>query len=188
MTRGQDAKGCLMFIAVFFVLAFVGSLVREAYLSITEPFYYTFKQYAHIVARKKVDEPYIRGKIVAVNISKGEKPWYFGKVEEALPPDLRARTPAELGTAILIEEQYGPLCVAIIPSVGPMTFSRNYDCTCDDISIVDVSIRAVIDKKHFCEEQSPSTTTGSAAAGPDSKKVAAPAEQVLEYLLSLPRV
>jgi len=97
----SPAQGCLTIIALVGIVLFGVWIYEKA----TDPFYGKLGKYDQIAARQIVDAPYLCGKVVVVSASDGG---LFSRAEldkdlqRAIPADLRAQRPDDVGTVILV--------------------------------------------------------------------------------------
>jgi hypothetical protein len=179
MNEDRGKMGCLKLLGGFLVLCIAIWVSRI----ITDPFHGEYDQYIQITAKQSVDVPYLRGKIVAVSPEWGllagpEK----HRLQSALPADLQAHRPDDVGTAILLQSGHQSVGDCIYKN-GPNAGQREGDAfrICYRVIIIDMSIRAIIHQQDLCGADPSATEKDSVCAGPD------PLPQVLSYILSLPR-
>ncbi|MBZ5533257.1 MAG: hypothetical protein LAO20_17650 [Acidobacteriia bacterium] len=160
----------------FFLLGNVAHLYKRA----TDPFYGKCEQYRTITARQDVRNPYLRGKVVAINASDTSHEDF--ELQEALPADLRAARPENVGT-VVIREFYAAYRGYYAPRSGPDTGKNMGPANrqCYKVSIIDLSIRSIIKQQNFCGGLPPENCPNADCVGSE------PLSDVVAYLVALPR-
>lgn len=164
-------------VGAFILAGNVAHLYRRA----TDPFYRKCEQYRAITARQDVRTPYLRGKVVAINASDTSHEDF--ELQEALPADLRAARPENVGT-VVFREFYAAYRGYYTPRNGPdagKNLGGSADRQCYKVSIIDLSIRSIIVQQNFCGGLPPEKCPDTHCVGSD------PLPDVVAYLVALPR-
>lgn len=180
MSEGKNRTGCFVVVGCLIVLVIALLVIRE----IKSPIHAEYESYIYITATQNADVPYLRGKTVAVLVDPtlNSLPEVFDQLQRALPADLQAHRPEDVGTAIRLQRSQRSVGYCVYKD-GPKAGQRAGDAyrQCYRLSIIDVSIQAVIHQQDFCGGDPPPTVEAGPCAGSD------PFPEVVAYILTLPR-
>jgi hypothetical protein len=124
------------------------------------------------ITRTQVGDPYLKGKIIAIDKNRN----IIDKLYYDLSEELRANTPEEVGTIVWL--QCDENVVGYYGSTQTEGSEATY-WTCD-VTIIDKSIPAILEKRNFAGAPPPSKSAGSGTGGK-------PTKEIIDYLVSLPR-
>jgi hypothetical protein len=171
--KKQDTGASCLLLLVIIIAALVFFGIRSGFRRLrSAPFEKHLSEYASIrgLEREQAAEAYIRGKIVAVNRSENQ----IDDIYFDLPQELRAAQPEEVGTVVWLE--WGA------DRIGMYTDGAGaYAHTCK-VTIIDMSIPAIIAERDFRGSRPPETKSGSG-----SRYGSKPTDKIVGYLKGLPR-
>jgi len=127
--------------------------------------------YLRIPARKSLQHAYIAGKVIPVNLNTRE---IDQDIYQRLPREIRAVSPEEVGTVVLVEYKSS---LAARYTLG----GKGYVTTCH-VAIIDKARATIVGEREFCGSAPPLTKQyGVDAHG------SRPTGEIVRYLKDLPR-
>jgi hypothetical protein len=142
-------------------------LVRKSELS---PFNQRIGEYT-AAATTVVEAPYVKGKILPVNAGDRAVDWFYYEV----PEGMRAATPAEVGTVVLLN--WGEQQIGQYGTSGGGAYVR----TCR-VTVIDHERRVTLDQREFRGGDPPKSSRRGSSAHGDY-----PTQQIISYLRGLPK-
>ena len=160
---GNAAVGAVF---LWFIIQFQ---IQENLVSRLQPH---VEEYMKLEVSQSKQRPYIRGKILPVNIDrKSVDTWLFSK----LPARLLADDPGEIGTVVWVSWSRGKVSDHENPEKRQITLSRA------TVTIIDIHTKEILDVKVFHGEENINSENPESSFQRDW-----PVDKVVEYIVNLP--